>query len=217
MRVTEQALAERKNRLLHVAYDLFCEYGIDAVTVSQISKKSQISMNSIYSYFGSKATLVRHAQKILWEEILNHILFESRERLMSAKNGLEEIEILLSNFKNFYEHHGSYLLFSHDFNLFLVRNHITLSREFYIEIHRPVYDAFTAALQRGQADGSITTNETAEEQFYVAWGIMRSFVEHIVVYDKMCEGNNPWKEHFDLVIKYVLLGLKNEETLYEKH
>lgn len=217
MRITEQALEERKNRLLHVAYDLFCEHGIDAVTLSQISKKSQISLNSIYSYFDSKATLVRHTQKILWEEILDHILFESQERLEFSQNGLEEIEILLYNFKSFYEHHGSYLLFSHDYNLFLVRNNTTLSRDFYREIHRPVLNAFTSALQRGQLDGSITMSNSIEEQFYVAWGIMRSFVEHIVVFDKMCEGDNPWKEYFDLVLKYVLLGLKNEVASYEKH
>lgn len=213
MRVTEQGLAERKNRLLHVAYDLFCEYGIDAVTLSQISKKSQISLNSIYCYFESKATLVWHAQKILWDEILNHILSESQNRLVSARNGLEEIEILLSNFKSFYEQHGNYLLFSHDYNLFLVRHHITLTMEFYREIHRPVRSAFIAALERGQADGSITTSNSVEDQFYVAWGIMRSFVEHVVVFDKMCEGDNPWSEHFDLVLKYVLLGLKKEEAL----
>lgn len=211
MRVSEQELAERKSRLLHVAYDLFCEHGIDAVTLSQISKKSAISLNSIYCYFESKATLVRHTQKILWDEIINHILFESRERLASAQNGLEEIEILLFNFKSFYEQHSSYLLFSHDYNLYLVRNHIMLSKEFYREIHLPVYEAFTAALERGQADGSITASESAETQFFVVWGIMRSFVEHMVVYDKMCEGDNPWKEHFDLVLKSVLLGLKVNE------
>lgn len=217
MRLTEQALAERKNRLLHVAYDLFCEYGIDAVTVSRISKISKISLNSIYCYFESKATLVWHTQKILWEEILNHILLESREQLVASKNGLEEIEILLFNFKCFYEQHGCYLLFAHDYNLFLVRNHIMLSRDLYIEIHRPVRNAFTAALRRGQTDGSITTSESVEDQLYVAWGIMRSFVEHIVIFDKMCEGANPWKEHFNLVLKYVLLGLRNEAVAHEKH
>lgn len=207
MRVTEQGLAERKNRLLHVAYDLFCEHGIDAVTLSQISKKSAISLNSIYSYFESKATLVRHTQKILWEEILNHILLESQERLASAKNGLEEIEILLYNFKSFYEQHSSYLLFSHDYNLFLVRHHLTLSQEIYKDIHSPVRKAFTAALERGQTDGSISSRKPPETQFFVVWGIMRSFVEHVAVFDKMFEGENPWKEHFDLVLKNVLLGL----------
>lgn len=210
MRVTEQDLAERKKRLLHVAYDLFCEHGIDAVTLSQISKKSAISLNSIYCYFESKATLVRHTQKILWEEILNHILLESRERLAAAQNGLEEIEILLFNFKSFYEQHSRYLLFSHDYNSYLVRHHIMLSRAFYREIHLPVIQTFTSALERGQADGSITTSESAESQFLVVWGIMRSFVEHVVVLDAMCEGDNPWKGHFDLVLKSVLMGLKSK-------
>lgn len=212
MRLTEQELKDRKYRLLHISYDLFCEHGIDTVTLSQISKKSKISLNSIYSYFESKATLVRHTQKILWEEILEHILSESRERLASAQNGLDEIEILLYNFKHFYEQHSNYLIFAHDYNLFLVRNHITLSRAFYREIHLPVLKAFTAALERGQADGSITTCESVESQFYVVWGIMRSYVEQIVVFDKMCEGDNPWKQQFDVVMKYLMLGLKNKDT-----
>lgn len=210
MRVTEEDLAERKNRLLHIAYDLFCERGIDAVTLAQISKKSAISLNSIYCYFDSKATLVRHTQKILWEEIVSHILAESQHKLASAKNGLKEIEILLYNFKGFYEQHNRYLLFSCDFNLYLVRHHLKLSKQFYYEIHKPVYETFTAALLRGQTDNSITKSESVDIQFYALWSVMRGFVEQIVIFDEMYEGDNPLKEHFDLVLKYTLLGLKNK-------
>lgn len=210
MRITEEALAWRKNRLIHVAYDLFCEYGIDAVTVLQISKKSEISVNSIYCYFNSKAMLVQHTQKILWEEILEHILSDSRQELANTINGYEEMKILLFNFKSFYENYSHYLLFSCDYRLFLIRHGLKLSEEFYKEIHMPIYKPFIAALQRGQNDGSISTGETPQTQFIAVWGVMYSFVEKIVVFDKMYEGKNPWKEHLDLVITHLMLGLKSK-------
>lgn len=211
MRITERTLAERKKRILYDSYDLFCKYGIDAVSISQISKKSNISVNSIYSYFDSKATLVRHTQKILWEEIVDHILSGSARRLETCQNGLDEIAVLLFNFKDFYENHSSYLLFACDYNLFLVRNHIKQSQQYYEEIHRPVYKAFCAALERGHRDGSITKSQEVTTQFLMVWGIMHGFVERLVVFDEMYEGVNPYKEHFDLLIEGTLQRLKCEQ------
>lgn len=211
MRITEENLTERKKRLLHAAYELFCENGIDGVTLSQIAKKSDISLNAIYHYYDSKATLLQHTQKILWEEIVAQILRDAKERILSAKNGLEEISVLLFNFEQFYQNHSRYLMFACDYKLFLVRNNLKLSKEVYGEILAPVYKTFTEALSRGQADGSISKRETVESQYFAIWGIARGYVEQMVVFDKMYDDKNPLSEHLHLVLQYTLEGLKNTE------
>lgn len=204
-------MAERKNRLLHVAYELFCEHGIDAVTLFQIAEKSAVSHNSIYRYFNSKATLVRHTQIILWQEIAAQVLADGQEQLSAAKNSWQEISVLLFNFKQLYKDHSRYLLFACDYKLFLVRNHLKLGRQEYEEILEPVRKIFLNALARGRKDGSISSKEDIEDQFFTIWGIARGYVEQIVVYDQMYDAENPWRERFDLVLQYTLEGLRNKD------
>lgn len=210
MRITESEQVERKNRMLHTAYDYFCEHGIDGVSLAQIAKGARVSPNSIFRYFDSKAELVQCTQIILWEEITAHILQDSESQLAQAKNGLEEMEILLLNFKKFYKNHNNYILFAYDYKLFLLRNHLTLSVEHHKKTMGPIVEAFLAALRKGQGDGSIDGSESAETQFFTLWGVLRSYVEEIVVYDRIYEGENPWENHFDLILFHIMEALKSK-------
>lgn len=138
------------------------------------------------------------------------MLSDSRAQLDAATNGWEELRVLVLSFNDFYKRHNRYLLFACDFKLYLVRNNLKLSKTVYDEILFPVYHTFSAALARGQADGSISREESVETQFFSIWGVARGFVEQIVVYDKIYDYENPWKERFGLVLDYILEGIKNK-------
>lgn len=210
MRITEQEQVIRKNHIIHVAYELFCQDGIDGVSVAQISKAAGVSASTIFRYFDGKAALVQCTQSILWEEIVAHILAGSEEQLAQAKDGFEEIKIILSNFQRLYENHSKFLLFASDYKLFLMRNHIKLSVLSHNKIMAPIFNTFISALKRGQTDGSISKHYSVAEEFSVMWGIMRGFVEEIAIYDQIYEGSNPFKDRFNLVLFYILEGLKTK-------
>lgn len=211
MRITQQNQAQRRGRMLHAAYELFCEYGIDAVTMAKVAEKSGVSTKSVARYFGSKAELVQCAQTVLWQEITTQILSTSETQLARAKTGFAEVEILLWNFKKLYENHSNYLLFACDYKLYLVRQGIKLPEAYYNEMMGPIIKTFTASFQKGRRDGSISKTGSAAEQVITLWGVMRGFVEEIVVYDKMYEGENPWKKQFDWVVKYSLRAIEKKE------
>ncbi|MEG1725564.1 MAG: TetR/AcrR family transcriptional regulator [Anaerovoracaceae bacterium] len=209
MIISENELQIRKERIIHTAYQLFCDSNIDAVSLETIAKQSDVAPNSIFRYFGSKAALVQCTQTVLWQEITTHILSESKEKIDLSKNGLEEMEALLSGFYLLYKNHRRYVLFASDYKQFLVRNHIKISESDNQEMLRPAYSACSVALVRGREDGSITKKEPIDVQFLGIWAVMRGFVEEIAVYDVIYSGVNPWRDKFDYVLKCTLKALEN--------
>ena len=210
MRITEEEMAERKDKILHVAYELFCKHGIDAITLSQIAKESGVGLSTIYRYFNTKGELLLQTQKILWEETVEQIRANNWNQLPSAKNGWEEMSILLYGYKAFYEQHGCYLLFAMDYKMYLVRHGIKLPQYIYDSIAWPIQKLFCAALKRGQEDGSINKKETVYNQFAEIWGIMRGFAEQLVILDVIYDGPNTGQMLFDRIIHYILEGLRNQ-------
>lgn len=195
--------------MIYAAFHLFCEFGIDNVSLASVAKAAGVSPNSILRYFDSKASLVFSTQILLWEEIVAHLLENSRDQLSTVQNGLEEIEILLKSFQQLYENHSKYVLFFNDYKSYLVRNGLRMPQDLHERIMRPIYVTFMKALSRGQTDGSITTNQTVEAQFFTIWGLMRGFVGEIVTYDFMYDGVNPWKGQFPIVLQMMITALKN--------
>lgn len=60
-----KGLRERKRlaamaRIQDVAFDLFDEYGFDAVTIERIASAAEVSPSSVYRYFGTKEGIVLH-------------------------------------------------------------------------------------------------------------------------------------------------------------
>lgn len=51
---------KKKESIRKAALDLFSEFGIEKVTISEIAKKANVSPVTIYNYFGSKDDLVKH-------------------------------------------------------------------------------------------------------------------------------------------------------------
>ena len=209
MRITEHELAKRKKRIIDTAYELFCTQGIDATSLLQIAKESSVSLDSLYHYFASKATLVQHTQTVLWKRILEYTLANCSERIAAAQSGLEEVEILLYNFKGFYADHKPYLLFYCEYKTYMYRNHLLLPQDNYRELITPIYKVFTKALARGYADGSISKAQSMQAQFFATWGVLRCYVEQMATYDKINSGENPWEQQFDLVLRNTISILIN--------
>ncbi|MGM0167753.1 hypothetical protein IGI39_002737 [Enterococcus sp. AZ135] len=65
-------------RLLDVAEELFCEYGLKKVTIEEIAKASLIAKGSFYAFFPSKEelyfTLLVNCQKDMWKQMDNFLL-----------------------------------------------------------------------------------------------------------------------------------------------
>ncbi|PAM95610.1 TetR family transcriptional regulator, partial [Flavobacterium sp. IR1] len=54
----ERRREQKKQQILGAALELFMEYGIQKVSISEIAKKANVSQVTIYNYFESKHNLI---------------------------------------------------------------------------------------------------------------------------------------------------------------
>lgn len=207
MMITESEQEKRKLRIIMTSYKLFCADGIYSVTIEDIAKKSHVSTASVYRYFSTKTNLLLATQKILWEEVVDYMISHQGIKLNDSQSGLQQMSILLNAFQSMYEQHSGYVLFACDYKLYLVRQRVQLSDAEHQEMLYPVKQVFSQVIMRGQEDGTITTVKDAETLFFVIWGMLRGYVEQIVLYDKIKIGVNPWKKYFPIVSDSILILL----------
>lgn len=68
MRVSKQAAAENRRRILTAATQLFREHGIDGAGVDAITKAAGLTHGAFYSQFGSKEAVVVEALSLVLDE-----------------------------------------------------------------------------------------------------------------------------------------------------
>lgn len=208
MRITEKEMEIRRDHMIHVAYKLFNEHGIDGVSLEKIAAAAGVSLKSIYRYFNNKAQLVEQTKVILWKEIVNCITTGNQKACVESENGLEELKVILFGFEILYKNHSDYILFYYDYHSYMIRKHIKLSEVQFEQILADVRPVFLHALIRGQTDGSISNKDAPAEQFLLMWGVMRYYVECLVMHSRLYEGENPWIAMFPKLVGNVLKLIK---------
>lgn len=208
IKITEQELLNRKRRIIHEAFNLFCQQGIDKVSVKQIAEKANVAEKSVYRYFGSKVALLVQTGSMLWREIITELI-SAIEPDYGQMTGYQQIETLLDSFRNLYENHAQYVLFSYDYKLYLIRHSKMLTVDEYGEEILPIRNLYLNALQKGLDDHSISAQASVEDLYFAIWGLMRGYIVKIVIYDRMYEGSNFWREEFKIACALILSGLKH--------
>lgn len=209
MKITERELEARKNRIIHRAFGLFCQKGIDQVSMEEIAKAADVSVISVYRYFSTKSELLLITQEMLWKEALQNVTsYVITADGYSRKSGFEQIRDLINGFEKLYRLHGEYLLFSAYYKLYLAREGLQLSGQKLGEMLAPIRAVFLKALEKGEKDRSLTLPCDLESTFYCLWGTLWGYVEEIVVYDRILNGENHWARCFP----HVRVMLLNELT-----
>lgn len=210
MKITEQEKKERKERIVQTAFSLFCQKGIEHVTLVDISRASRVGETTIYRYFGNKVQLVLSTLSVLWHEIgvkLNESMRIDPD--YSRLCGYEQLRRLLEGCKTLYLDNAEYILFSYEAKLYLQRNKVQISAENYDSLMAEIKELCMAALEKGKKDGSIPVEIDSEDLFYAIWGSVRGYVVKIVVYQSLCGDASPWEPRYDVMEQGILSALKN--------
>lgn len=208
LRITEEERRNRMERIVRTAFQLFCERGIERVTLADVSAAADVGETTIYRYFKNKVQLVLHTMSVLWNEI-GHSLNEQAESMEGYEKlcGFEQLKIHLDSCKKLYLENRDYVLFSYEAKLYLVRNHVVLTMDQYDWLMGEVKGPCIAALEKGKKDGSINVKEDSEDLFYAIWGSARGYVVKIVIYGELCGKDSPWQKRYDVMEKGILCAL----------
>lgn len=153
---------ETKNKIFKTGIDLIRDYGIDSITINQITKKANVSVGTFYHYYTSKLDLFmdlyRSADKYYEDEISQKVkglpykeqvkLFFREYALIAEKNGIELTR-----------------------KMYVADNELFISRE--EGMHRVLLDIVSAAKNAGLIKNTInekTPAEIKDELFLIARG-----------------------------------------------
>lgn len=208
MRLTEEDMQRRREVIIHNAFRMFCERGIDAVRLSEIAKKSRVSENTIYRYFENKETLVREAFIKLWGTIMSGVEENVENTLNYTQlSGLEQMRAWIEGFRHIYLFDKDFVLFSYEAKLYLLRHQVRLDKYQQDILMRTIRGPCLAALDKGKGDGSIPAIADSEDLFYAIWGAIRGYVAKIVIYDQLYGEDSPWESRYNTMEQGILCAL----------
>lgn len=210
MKLTEEEIEKRRERIILTAFELFCKRGIESVSMAEIAKSARVGETTLYRYFETKTNLVSEAFVKLWDFIMSHL----KESILATENypnlsGYEQIATWVESLRSLYQNNADFILFSYEAKFYLVRNNVKLNRNQQDILMHAIRKPCMQSIEKGKADGSILKTIDSEDVFYVIWGAIRGFIVKIVIYDRLYSGESPWKEKYDVLKAGILRAIEN--------
>lgn len=208
MRLTEEDMQRRREIIIYNAFQMFSQWGIEAVKLRDIAKQSRVSENTIYRYFENKENLVREAFIMLWGTIMSGVE-ENVENTVNyyGLSGFEQIRAWIEGFRTLYLVNKEIVLFSYEAKLYLLRHKIKLDKYQQDILMRTIRGPCLEALDKGKEDGSIPTVIDSQDLFYAIWGSVRGYVAKIVIYGELYGEDSPWESRYETMMEGLLSAL----------
>lgn len=203
----------RMNRILKAAFDLFSEHGIDTIAMTDIAKKAEIGVASLYRYYETKDMVAIKTAIWAWETQKKNLLPELEKESFTKQNGIEQLGSICRMFGNLIENQPAFLSFIYFFDSYIVRQKIEREKlAEYEEIIKTVQSLVAAAIHKGVMDGSINSKYKDSEDilYFTLMHTMFSTSQKISLSGKMLNMDSQAspKEQLEMLTELLIQGLK---------
>lgn len=146
----------RMNRILENAFILFSEKGIDTIAMTDIAKKAEIGVASLYRYYETKDEIAIRTAIWAWEKQKQSIIPEISNQDFESLSGLLQVEKIITLFIELFEKEHNFFRFIYFFDSYVVRTQITPERlSDYEKMIETVEIIVKKSIEKGLDDGSI--------------------------------------------------------------
>ncbi|MCR4734874.1 MAG: TetR/AcrR family transcriptional regulator [Treponema sp.] len=203
----------RMGRILEAAFLLFSEHGIDTIAMTDIAKKAEIGVASLYRYYETKDMIAIKTAIWAWENQKKNILPDIENESFSGMKGLEQINAICKMFGNLLENQTDFLRFIYFFDSYIIRQKIEAEKlTEYEEIIKSVQTIVAAAIHKGIEDGSINIKfkDCENTLYFTLMHTLFSIVQKLSLSGKMLymDSESPTKSQLELLTKILIEGLK---------
>lgn len=154
-RSRERQKADRKEHILGVALALMSERGFTATTYELIAKRAGVSRGTVFNYFPYKESILLAFAAAELVELRHRV--EERRQLGPAWGATEELKFVFQELALFASQRRALVM---PLSYELLSPNPERSRAAYRSL--PLADLLREALQRGQVEGSVRRDHTAE-------------------------------------------------------
>ena len=208
---------EKKNaridRILAAAFKLFSSAGIEPVAMTDIAKKAEIGVASLYRYFSTKDEIAIRTAIWAWEEQISEIYPSINNDEYTNGNGLFRLSIIFSLFKKLYMSQPEFLRFIYFFDSYAVNSGIKQERMIeYENVIGKVQMIVADAIKLGLKDNSINKKyiDKTENLYFTLMHSFFSTAQKLTLSENLLAMNEKSKgsDQLDLLSELLLNGVK---------
>lgn len=202
----------RKNRILNSAFDLFSEKGIDTIAMTDIAKKAEIGVASLYRYYETKEEIAIRTSIWAWEKqklLIESVLYKDN---FDTLKGFNQLEKICSMFEYLYKNETPFLRYIYFFDSFAYRSNISQEKLIdYESTINSVKEIVSKAINKGIYDLSIKQEYKNKEQIlyfsfmHTLFSTVQklSLNQNLLNMDKELDEDNIIKMIMDLLLKSI--------------
>lgn len=175
-KINQQLRSERRAGILHAARELFLKKDIFSTTMKDVSDAAGITRQTLYQYFDNMEAVIDGVREDIRTELFDKTVFEIPEDVpaLAVVRGLLKATFGLKNTRS------SELLFMNQYDIyFKMYRHNGDSISTYKRMF--LLDPIVKSLRRGQQDGSVRVDISAEEMLDTALSIALSVLQHLLI------------------------------------
>ena len=203
----------RIDRILAAAFDLFSSAGIEPVAMTDIAKKAEIGVASLYRYFSTKDEIAIRTAIWAWEKQIKGIypLIDNDE--YKNGSGISRLAIIFGVFKKLYNTQPEFLRFIYFFDSYAVNSGIKQERmkEYELVIGK-VQMIVADAINLGLKDNSINQNykDKTDDLYFTLMHTFFSTAQKLTLSGKLLAMNekSSGADQLDLLSELLLKGVK---------
>lgn len=203
----------RIDRILAAAFKLFSSAGIEPVAMTDIAKKAEIGVASLYRYFSTKDEIAIRTAIWAWEEQISEIYPSINNDEYTNENGLFRLSIIFSLFKKLYMSQPEFLRFIYFFDSYAVNSGIKQERMIeYENVIGKVQMIVADAIKLGLKDNSINKKyiDKTEDLYFTLMHSFFSTAQKLTLSENLLAINEKSKgsDQLDLLSELLLNGVK---------
>ncbi len=203
----------RIDRILAAAFKLFSSAGIEPVAMTDIAKKAEIGVASLYRYFSTKDEIAIRTAIWAWEEQISEIYPSINNDEYTNGNGLFRLSIIFSLFKKLYISQPEFLRFIYFFDSYAVNSGIKQERMIeYENVIGKVQMIVADAIKLGLKDNSINKKyiDKTEDLYFTLMHSFFSTAQKLTLSENLLAMNEKSKgsDLLDLLSELLLNGVK---------
>ena len=203
----------RIDRILAAAFKLFSSAGIEPVAMTDIAKKAEIGVASLYRYFSTKDEIAIRTAIWTWEKQISEIYLSINNDEYTNGNGLFRLSIIFSLFKKLYISQPEFLRFIYFFDSYAVNSGIKQERMIeYENVIGKVQMIVADAIKLGLKDNSINKKyiDKTEDLYFTLMHSFFSTAQKLTLSENLLAMNEKSKgsDQLDLLSELLLNGVK---------
>ena len=201
---------QRKEEVISAALEVFKKQGVENAKMTDIAKKAEIGVASVYRYFKTKPDLVVEAAcKFLEDEISELSQYYSNKDFIE-KDGITKVKEILVVFIKLYREHKDFLRFIDQFDTYAIKENV--SKEKLSVYERKIIDLkplLVNALECGKEDGTIRRDLNSERLYFTINHALMSLCQKLVLKgdilksDEYVESEEQIKIIIEMALKYI--------------